>query len=120
MTDFLKQYREFLAEKPPLEELKNFCRKYKIRGFSVLKKKEIRDLIEKTGKKMDMEASKNTKHDTEMNAFFDDAGAKMGYKPPIKENIKQNKKDMEDFLMMAKATEKRTRKEKKLGRPKKM
>ena len=109
----VKDYKDFLNEKHTLAELKEYCRQYKIKGFSNLKKADIIKLIEKAGKLMDMNTEESMKKDKENDAFFDDASAILKIKMPVKKVYpKATKKDMEQFLKDAEITEKKTRKKK--------
>ena len=92
---------EFLDSKPSLEELKIYCRKYKIRGFSTVNKAGVRELIKKAGELKDAENE----------AFFDDASSKLKMKMPVKKVYPvATDKEYKEFLKNAEITEKKTRK----------
>ena len=107
----MKNYIEFLDSKPSLEELKVYCRKYKIRGFSTVNKAGVRELIKKAGQMKDADLAKSMKKDAENEAFFDDASSKLKMKMPVKKEYpKATDKEYKEFLKNAEITEKKTRK----------
>ena len=105
-------HTEYLEAKHSLADLKQFCRENKIRGFSGLNKADLKNLIYKHGEAMTEANEKTEKHDADMDAFFTDAEAKVGLSKSKKADVKQDKKEIKDFLDKADAMEKKTRKKK--------
>jgi len=100
----MENYKEFLDTKPSLEELKIYCRKNKIRGFSTVNKAGVRELIKKDGEMRGAEADKSKKKDKENEAFFEDASVKLKMKLPVKKEYpKATDKEYKEFLKNADA-----------------